>query len=97
MTTFRKKIRQFFLASKMAGIRVVKGFRPFFCCPGQGVKDITPPVDVENVFFAFYRRVFAEAAAPMAAESAFKVGEHVVLVEQDEHGGLSVVCWDKAG
>ena len=53
--------------------------------------------DIENVFFAFYRRVFAEAAAPMAAESAFKVGEHVVLVEQDEHGGLSVVCWDKAG
>ena len=32
----------------MAEIRVVKGFRPFFCCPGQGVKDITPPVEEQE-------------------------------------------------
>ena len=36
----------------MAEIRVVKGFRPFFCCPGQGVKDITPPVyEIKDGFF----------------------------------------------
>ena len=41
--------------------------------------------DIKEMFFAFYRRVFAKAVAPMPAETAFKIGKYVVLIKQDKH------------
>ena len=41
--------------------------------------------DIKEMFFAFYRRVFAKAVAPMPAEAAFKIGKYIVLIEQDKH------------